>query len=152
MKKNNGITLIALVITIIVLLILAGVSIAMITSQDGILGKSKAAKAKNEVGAVIDEVTMKLSEYQADFYDDKYVQEKTTTDDATLTDVQTYVWAKMKTAYPSGNKSGVTFVEAVTSGTPANAKITITSSSDTSISATAEIVNGAVSGSWKWSK
>ena len=38
MKKNvHGITLIALVITIIVLLILAGVSIAMLTGQNGIL-------------------------------------------------------------------------------------------------------------------
>ena len=32
--KENGITLIALVITIIVLLILAGVSIAMLTGQN----------------------------------------------------------------------------------------------------------------------
>ena len=39
MKKTNnkGITLIALVITIIVLLILAGVSIAMLTGKNGIL-------------------------------------------------------------------------------------------------------------------
>ena len=35
--KERGITLIALVVTIIVLLILAGVSIAMITGQSGIL-------------------------------------------------------------------------------------------------------------------
>ncbi len=36
---NKGITLIALVITIIVLLILAGVSIATLTGEDGILAK-----------------------------------------------------------------------------------------------------------------
>ena len=40
MKKENGITLIALVITIIVLLILAGVSIAMLTGDNGILNKA----------------------------------------------------------------------------------------------------------------
>ena len=34
-KKNNGITLIALVITIIVLLILAGVTIATLTGENG---------------------------------------------------------------------------------------------------------------------
>ena len=45
-KENKGITLIALVITIIVLLILAGVSIAMLTGENGIL--SQAAKAKEE--------------------------------------------------------------------------------------------------------
>ena len=45
-KKTNlnnfrGITLIALVITIIVLLILAGVSIAMLTGNNGILTRGK---------------------------------------------------------------------------------------------------------------
>ena len=43
-RNKPGITLITLVITIIVLLILAGVSISMITSQDGILKKTTAAK------------------------------------------------------------------------------------------------------------
>ncbi|MEI3356289.1 MAG: hypothetical protein V8R81_04385 [Clostridia bacterium] len=47
MKKSmreNGITLIALVITIIVLLILASVSIAMLTGNNGILTQAKHAK------------------------------------------------------------------------------------------------------------
>ena len=43
-KKEEGITLIALVITIIILLILAGVSIAMLTGNNGILIQSKLAK------------------------------------------------------------------------------------------------------------
>jgi len=43
-KRNNGITLIALVITIIVLLILAGVSIAMLTGENGILNQANKAK------------------------------------------------------------------------------------------------------------
>ena len=43
-KQKNGITLIALVITIIVLLILAGVSIAMLTGQNGILTQAQNAK------------------------------------------------------------------------------------------------------------
>ena len=36
-KENVGITLIALVVTIVVLLILAGISISMLTEQNGIL-------------------------------------------------------------------------------------------------------------------
>ena len=40
-KSTKGITLIALVITIIVLLILAGVSIAMLTGDNGILSQAK---------------------------------------------------------------------------------------------------------------
>ena len=43
-RKNRGITLIALVITIIVLLILAGVSIAILTGNNGILTQAKLAK------------------------------------------------------------------------------------------------------------
>jgi len=46
LKENKGITLIALVITIIVLLILAGVSIAMIGEDEGILKKAQEAKSK----------------------------------------------------------------------------------------------------------
>ena len=47
-KEQKGVTLIALVITIIVLLILAGVSIAMLTGDNGILNKStKAAEARD---------------------------------------------------------------------------------------------------------
>ena len=48
LKENRGITLIALVITIIVLLILAGVSIAMLTGENGIITKAREAKEKTE--------------------------------------------------------------------------------------------------------
>ena len=49
MKRNRGITLIALVVTIIVLLILAGVSITMLTGQNGILNRAGKAKEKTEI-------------------------------------------------------------------------------------------------------
>ena len=45
-RKEKGITLIALVITIIVLLILAGVSIAMLTGENGIITQAQNAKEK----------------------------------------------------------------------------------------------------------
>ena len=47
-RKNKGITLIALVVTIIVLLILAGISINMVTGQNGIL--KRAGEAKRRTG------------------------------------------------------------------------------------------------------
>ena len=47
-RKNQGITLIALVITVIVLLILAGVSIATLTGDNGILTRAQEAKNKTE--------------------------------------------------------------------------------------------------------
>ena len=49
--KENGITLIAIVITIIVLLILAGVSIAMLTGDNGILTQAQRAKEETERAA-----------------------------------------------------------------------------------------------------
>ena len=48
LKERNGITLIALVITIIVLLILAGVTIATLTGDNGILKKAGDAKTQTE--------------------------------------------------------------------------------------------------------
>lgn len=52
MKKENGITLVALVVTIIVLLILAGVSLSMVFSQDGIFQRAENAANKwNEASA-----------------------------------------------------------------------------------------------------
>ena len=43
-KKEKGITLVALVITIIVLLILAGVTISLVVSDNGVINKAKGAK------------------------------------------------------------------------------------------------------------
>ena len=46
-KNNKGITLIALVITIIILLILAGVSVSVLFGQEGIVEKAKEASFKS---------------------------------------------------------------------------------------------------------
>ena len=56
MKNNQrGITLIALVITIIILLILAGVSIALLTGDNGIITQAQKAKEKTEEAKVREE-------------------------------------------------------------------------------------------------
>ena len=78
MKNQKGITLIALVITIIVLLILAGISIAMITGSDGIITRSRQAKADNEIGAAKDMVTLIATEALAQYFEDTYVTSDTT--------------------------------------------------------------------------
>ena len=54
LRKEKGITLIALVITIIVLLILAGVSIAMLTGENGILSQAQKADVETR-GAAVEE-------------------------------------------------------------------------------------------------
>ncbi len=62
--KNNykGITLIALVITIVVLLILASVSIAMLPGDNGILTRAGDAKLETALGAVQEQIGL----YQRD--------------------------------------------------------------------------------------
>ncbi len=61
MKNPKGITLIALVITIIVLLILAGVSIAMLTGQNGILTRANESDLATARAEVVERVNMELS-------------------------------------------------------------------------------------------
>ena len=62
MKKNvHGITLIALVITIIVLLILAGVSISMLTGQNGILTQAQNAKQVTEQSGAKEKVELAIA-------------------------------------------------------------------------------------------
>ena len=48
-EKEEGITLIALITTIIVLLILAGISIGAITGSNGIIGQAQSAKEETEI-------------------------------------------------------------------------------------------------------
>ena len=58
LRKNKGITLIALVITIIVLLILAGVSIAMLTGNNGILSQAQNAKKRTDIASEKEAVSL----------------------------------------------------------------------------------------------
>ncbi len=58
--SSKGITLIALVITIIVLLILTGVSIAMLTGENGILTQSTEAKKANTLGAEKEQIQLAM--------------------------------------------------------------------------------------------
>ncbi len=60
LKQEKGITLIALVITIVVLLILAGVTIAMLTGENGILGKATTAKNKNDEAIVEEKIKLSV--------------------------------------------------------------------------------------------
>ena len=50
-KKEKGITLVALVVTIVVLLILAGVSISLILDNNGIINRSKDSRTQYQNAA-----------------------------------------------------------------------------------------------------
>ena len=68
-NTNSGITLIALVITIIVLLILAGVSIAMLTGENGVLTKATEAKNQTEIAQEKEEISMAYAASKANKVD-----------------------------------------------------------------------------------
>ena len=72
MRNNKGITLIALVITIIVLLILAGVSIAMLTGDNGILTQAGNAKTDTAKAEAEEAVKLTLNEIIANDMDPTY--------------------------------------------------------------------------------
>ena len=57
-KKEKGITLIALIVTIIVLLILAGITIASLTGDDGILTKSTEARDTTDEETINEQVNL----------------------------------------------------------------------------------------------
>ena len=63
LNNNNGITLIALVITIIVLLILAGVSIATLTGENGVLTQAENAKEETEIATEKEAIALTVTNY-----------------------------------------------------------------------------------------
>ena len=82
LKKNKkGITLIALVITIIILLVLAGISIAALT-QTGLFSRAKQAEQNSKMAKAKEEITLILNEWQIEKYQqenakiEKFFQQK----------------------------------------------------------------------------
>ena len=66
LKNNKGITLIALVVTIVVLLILAGVSISMLTGENGIITQAQQSKLQTEIGKEKEYITLSVSALKGD--------------------------------------------------------------------------------------
>ena len=62
MKRQEGVTLIALAVTIIVMLILAGVSISTLTGNSGISKNAENARLQNELGSIIEKINLAISE------------------------------------------------------------------------------------------
>ena len=91
MKKDRGITLIALVITIIVLLILAGVTIQTLTGDNGLITKANEAKIAAEDAKLEEEIQLAFVEYEADRH---------TNPEANLTNNLKSIFEKM---YGTGN-------------------------------------------------
>ena len=64
LTNRKGITLIALVLTIIILLLLAGISISMIAGQDGILTKATTAKKEMNKSELEEKIGLAVAEWE----------------------------------------------------------------------------------------
>lgn len=151
MKNNKGITLIALVVTIIVLLILAGVSIAMLTGQNGILNRSQEASIKNSVADAKDQIALKVAECITNWNAVKYGETSSTGLTGYDADIDTYISSaltSMKSNLEANDNVEIT-LPTVTDGTPAtSAKITIKSKKDANVKTECTWTDGGVLGAW----
>lgn len=114
MKEQKGITLIALVITIIVLLILAGVSIAMLTGQNGILTKAGEATTKTSSAEAEEAVKLGLATILANKYDPTYTGTLKTVTGANIVTAITNDNSSAVVSTKEGTKSVTTDGEATT--------------------------------------
>ena len=69
-KRNKGITLVALVVTIIVLLILAGVSLNLVAGSNGIMNRATKAVDVTNMAKIKEDIELKIAEMQMDYYSD----------------------------------------------------------------------------------
>ncbi len=122
MRTQKGITLVALVITIIVLLILAGVTIAALGGSNGILTNATAAKQADEIGNTKDQINLIANEAISDFYKKTYLNDTSVT--ITATDLQGAVKEYIKAEIKSEKIGNCT----VKVDTPTAGKITVVSS------------------------
>ena len=150
MKNNKGITLIALVVTIIVLLILAGVSIAMLTGDNGILNRASQSSVVNTIGEAKDQVALTVSEAVADYYEVKYAKGNeakytglsgvAADTGTTTTALKSYIETKVSSL--NGKVAGVSI-------TAKDGKITITSSENSTYKTEATIGSTGKVESWQ---
>ena len=68
MRTQKGITLVALVITIIVLLILAGVSISMALGDNGILSRAESSVEESDIASEMERIRLAMYAYELDKY------------------------------------------------------------------------------------
>ena len=64
--RAKGITLIALVVTVVILLILAGISINLVLGENGIISKAQESKLKSDNATVSDSLKMMIARYSID--------------------------------------------------------------------------------------
>ena len=67
-KENRGVTLIALAVTIIIMLILAGVTISALTGNSGISSNANQARIQNELAQYKEQMELYLAEKKVEVF------------------------------------------------------------------------------------
>ena len=140
-KQAKGITLVSLVITIIVMLILAGVSLSMVMGENSVLDQATQAVDETERGTVKDEISIGVGAVQTKYF----AQYSKTTGRKTMFEILTsnvhnadegismsdFANAQKVELFPKTDKSSVLLVYTHTNGNKYEAVITV---NDTSLS------------------
>ena len=103
-KKQKGITLVALVVTIVGLLILAGVSLNLVLGENGIVVKSREARTENDYSTVFEMLQMKNGNYETEYAIGEtdedfisYLRKEQIIDDGNVIEVKKLVGKKLST-------------------------------------------------------
>ena len=146
MKNQKGITLIALVVTIIVLLILAGVAIAMLSGENGLLNRTKSSAAYNYIGAAKDEIGVAYNSAFA-----QYLQEKYEEGNSSPTSLETAFQTEVNKLITDGkiHNCTITYTAAVGS-TKTTVKVSYTDDKGTEYYTTATLTSDAGSEKLEW--
>ena len=148
MKNNQkGITLVALVITIIVLLILAGVTIAALSGDNGILTNASNSKQQNALGEAKDLVAMAINEATNAYYSMTYLGETVKLNGVAL-DPATYAGEGKQKALAVKYVNAITVPSSVTISAAADGTVTITTTDKNPKTITASIDEKGGLGAW----
>ena len=121
MRNNQkGITLVALVITIIVLLILAGVTIAALSGDNGILKRGSEAKVQTNVQNAKDLINLGVQECMTNYYNGKYVTNDTEVNSAAS--IGAYIISKIQSTQAKSVITEATGTKIKTNVTDADGK------------------------------
>ena len=151
MKNNKGITLIALVVTIIVLLILAAVSIAMLTGDNGILGRGQQASTQTAVTNARDQVAMKVAECVTEYFAVSYAGANNTTynSSADVNTIDKYILSELKKIEGDLKDVNVTIGgTALASATATSGVVRIESKNDSNVYSTSTWSTGGKFTTW----
>ena len=121
--KERGITLIALVITIIVLLLLAGISISMLAGNNSVLNRAGQSRAANALGIAKDQVNLAVMAAVQDYYQSIYDGQNVSTT-YTASNLDNYIVTNVKKNNTENNEYNLEVTD-VEFGNWKNKKITL---------------------------